>query len=247
MLTNIILATLLVGIIGAVGAYGIVNFFAHEHHKLMFLVSFAAGTMIAVSFFDLLPEALEKNSNLMGLMEFTVIGFLIFLLIEKTFLYYHCHEEDCDTHASKKLIIFGSSVHNFLDGITIAASFMASINVGIFTTLAIIIHEIPHEIGEFGVLMHGGYSKLKALTVNLFTALVAVMGGLAAYYSLNSFKSFIPYVLAFTAGGFIYISATDLLPEIQKSSETRLQIFLHSVIFIVGIVILWLLIKVMAE
>ncbi len=246
MLTNILGATLLVGLIGAIGAYGIVNFFAREHHKLMFLVSFAAGTMIAVSFFDLLPEALAKG-NIMAMMEFAVIGFVVFLLIEKMLLYYHCHDEDCYTHASTKLVIFGSTVHNFLDGVTIAASFMAGTSVGIFTTLAIIIHEIPHEIGEFGVLMHGGYSKLKALLVNLFTALVAVLGGLAAYYALDRFQSLLPYVLAFTAGGFIYISATDLLPEIHSKSETRLQIALHSIIFILGVLLLWFMIKTMAE
>lgn len=247
MLINIIGATLLVGLIGAIGAYGIVNLFAREHSKLMYLVSFAAGTMIAVSFFDLLPEAFSKSNNLMAMMEFTVIGFIAFLLIEKTMLYYHCHDEECYTHASTKLVIFGSTVHNFLDGVTIAASFLAGTSIGIFTTLAIILHEIPHEIGEFGVLMHGGYSKNKALIVNLFTALVAVLGGLLAFFALDRFQSFLPYFLAFTAGGFIYISATDLLPEIHNDSETRLKISLHSFIFIFGILVLWFMIKKISE
>lgn len=247
MLIDIIGATVLVGLIGAIGAYGIVNFFAHEHSKLMFLVSFAAGTMIAVSFFDLLPEAVSKSNELMAMMEFTVIGFVVFLLIEKALLYYHCHDEDCYTHASKKLVIFGSTVHNFLDGVTIAASFLAGPSVGIFTTLAIIVHEIPHEIGEFGVLMHGGYSKIKALAVNLFTAVTAVLGGLAAYYALDRFQAMLPYVLALTAGGFIYISATDLLPEIHNDSQTRLKISLYSFTFILGILVLWLLIKIIGE
>lgn len=249
MLFNIILANFAVGLIGVIGAYGIIHLFTRgeQKSKLMFLVSFAAGALIAVSFFDLLPEAISESGNLMKMMEYFVIGFVLFLLIEKGFSYYHCHDTDCQKHSSSKLIIFGDTVHNFLDGIAIAASFFAGPGLGVFTTLAIIIHEIPQEVGDFGVLVHSGYSKKKALMYNLFSAVAAVLGGVLAFYALNDLKHYIPYILAISAGGFVYISATDLLPELHKDSETRLQISLHSAIFVFGILMLWLLTKTIGE
>ncbi len=247
MLINIILANIVVGLIGVLGAYTVIRFFAKDHHRLMFLVSFAAGSMIAVSFLDLLPEALEASVEPMILMEFLVLGFVLFLLIEKGLIYYHCHEENCSIHHSVKLIIFGDTVHNFLDGVAIAASFLAGWPVGILTTLAIVIHEVPQEIGDVGVLIHAGYSRVKTLLINFFSAVSAVVGGIAAYYALDHFANGIPYFLALTAGGFIYIAAADLLPELQKDKETRSDVILHSITFIIGIFIIWILGKYVGE
>lgn len=247
MLANIIGANLLVSLIGVVGAYGIVHFFAKSRAKIMVLVSFAAGSMIAVSFFDLLPEAMAEHGNTMLMMEYLVLGFIIFLLIEKAFFYYHCHEENCDRHASAKLIIVGDSIHNFLDGVAIAASFLVSPALGMATTLAIIIHEVPQEVGDMGVLVHSGYSKSKAVVFNLLSGVFAVLGGVVGFYYLSRFESFIPYILALTAGGFIYIAAADLLPEVHAESDTRTKISVHSLAVILGILALWLLMKTVAE
>ncbi len=247
MLENIIGANLLVGLIGVVGSYVLIHFFAKNRSKVMLLVSFAAGAMIGVSFFDLLPEAIAEHGNIMLVMEYLVIGFVAFLLIEKAFFYYHCHEENCERHASAKLIIIGDSIHNFLDGIAIAASFLVNPTLGFATTLAIIIHEIPQEFGDMGVLIHAGYSKTKALTFNLVSGMLAVFGGLIGFYYLNRFESFIPYVLALTAGGFIYIAAADLLPEVHAESDTRTKISIHSLAIILGIFVIWLLGKLVAE
>ncbi len=247
MLANIIGANLLVSLIGVIGAYGLINFFIKNRSKIMILVSFAAGSMIAVSFFDLLPEAINEHGNIMLIMEYLVIGFVAFLLIEKAFFYYHCHEENCDRHASVKLVIIGDSIHNFLDGIAIAASFLISPSLGIATTLAIIIHEIPQEFGDMGILVHAGYSKTKALMYNLLSGVFAILGGVLGFYYLSRFEDFIPYILALTAGGFIYIAAADLLPEVHAESDTRKKISIHSLAVMLGIITLWLLGKFVGE
>ena len=247
MILNIVLANIVVGLIGIFGAYSVVRFFAKDHHRLMFLVSFAAGSMIAVAFFDLLPEALAKHGTVALTMEYLVLGFVLFLLIEKGLIYYHCHEENCQVHQSVKLILLGDAVHNFLDGAAIAASFMVSPAVGVLTTVAIIIHEIPQEIGDVSILLHVGYSRAKAILYNMATAGMGIAGGLAAYYAFSYFSASLPYVLALTAGGFIYISATDLLPELQKDSGTRLKVIIHTLTFIIGIAIIWILGKYVGE
>lgn len=247
MLSNIILANAAVSLIGVAGAYSLINFFIKSRSKIMILVSFAAGSMIAVSFFDLLPEAIAEQGNVMLMMEYLVLGFVAFLLFEKALFFYHCHEENCDRHRSVKLIILGDSVHNFLDGVAIAASFLVSPTLGIATTLAIIIHEVPQEVGDIGVLVHAGYSKSKAFAFNLLSGVFAVLGGLVGFYYLNRFESFIPYILALTAGGFIYIADTDLLPEIHAESDTRTKISVHSLAVILGILALWLLMKMAGE
>lgn len=247
MLFNIILANVTVSLIGVAGAYSLINFFVKSHAKIMVLVSFAAGSMIAVSFFDLLPTAIAGHGNIMLMMEFLVLGFVIFLMLEKAFFYYHCHEENCERHTSVKLVMVGDSVHNLLDGVAIAASFLVSPALGLATTLAIIIHEVPQEVGDMGVLVHSGFSNKKALVFNLLSGLFAVFGGVVGFYYLNRFESYIPYILALTAGGFIYIAAADLLPEIHAESDTRIKISIHSFVFILGILVLWTLIKTIGE
>lgn len=247
MLFNIILANVAVSLIGVVGAYSLINFFVKSHSKIMVLVSFAAGSMIAVSFFDLLPTAIAGHGNIMLMMEFLVLGFVIFLMLEKAFFYYHCHEENCERHTSVKLVMVGDSVHNLLDGVAIAASFLVSPALGLATTLAIIIHEVPQEVGDMGVLVHSGFSNTKALVFNLLSGLFAVFGGVVGFYYLHRFETYIPYILALTAGGFIYIAAADLLPEIHAESDTRTKISIHSFVFILGILVLWSLIKTIGE
>ena len=217
----------------------VIKRFAKNKKYLNFCISFAAGAMIAVSFFDLLPEAIAKQSDVMKTMEMFVIGFILFLLLEKSLIYYHCHEENCLIHSSTKLVMLGDTLHNFLDGVAIAASFFAGAGVGFFTTIAIAIHEIPQEVGDFGVLIHGGYSKNKALLFNFFSAAAAISGGIIGYLALNKISVLIPYLLAITAGGFTYVATADLLPEINHQSNTRPKILQHSLIVVLGILIIW--------
>lgn len=244
MLVQIILATAIVGIIGVFGAFFSLRFLIKSPEKLVLSVAFAAGAMICASFLELLPEALELSKNGLwssaAILIFAAFGFLLFYLLERTWLVYHCHEEHCVEHSSAYLIILGDTVHNFLDGLAIAASFLSAPTVGIMTTLAIIAHEIPQEVGDFGVLLHSGFSKAKALSFNLFSAFIGVLGAVGGFYFLQNFQNAVPALLAATAGGFIYIGATDLLPQTHQHAP-RVLMVKRTLAFLFGMILLWLI------
>lgn len=240
MLIYIILFTVLIGLIGVGGAYLFLRLFAKAASRLLLVVSFAAGALLGVSFLELLPEAQEAGGSLDNILLFVLLGFVFFYLLARFLVWHHCHDEHCLAHTSASLIIIGDTAHNFLDGLAIAAAFTVNFSLGLMTSLAIIFHEIPQEIGDFGVLLHSGYSKLRALTVNIFSALVAVLGGIAGFYFLEAFQNFLPYLLAITAGNFIYLGASDLLPQTHQPGR-RSAVFYHASAFVLGILILWLL------
>lgn len=245
MLVQIIFFTILIGLIGVGGAYLSLRIFLKDSSRLLLVVSFAAGALVGVSFLELLPEALEKVSAVKIL--FTcLLGFIAFYLLERSLIWYHCHEEHCERHASATLIIFGDTLHNFLDGLAVAASFLVSAPLGMMTSLAMIFHEIPQEVGDFGVLLHSGYSRAKALIVNLVSAIFCILGGVVGFYFFESFQQALPYLLALTAGNFLYLGAADLLPQTHKV-EKRWAIFSHTAAFLSGIILLWLLGLVMKE
>lgn len=203
---------------------------------LLVLVSFASGTLLGGAFLHLIPEALSTGGENM----FIVIlsGILVFFLLEK-FLWRHCHERDCPVHVFAYLNLLGDGIHNFIDGILIAASFLTSVPLGLATTLAVVSHEIPQEIGDFGILVYGGFSKGRALSYNLLSALVAFVGALLMY----SFSSYLPsssYFLMFAAGSFIYVATTDLIPELHKEHGAA-KSFLQFALLVVGISLMWLL------
>lgn len=202
------------------------------------LVSFAAGSLIGAAFLELIPEAAEKTE--IGLLGPLIIGgiFLIFIF-EKLLHWYHCHDrETCDVHFFSSSVIFGDAIHNFIDGIAIALSFSVSTKLGIATTVAVFFHEVPQEIGDFGVLLHAGYTKTKVLLVNVVTALTTVVGAILGYLLSSRIETYIPQFLAFAAGSFIYIAVSDLLPEIRhrsKGGDWR-----HFLTILGGILIIWL-------
>ena len=135
----------------------------------------------------------------------------------ESFLYwYHCHDRECKVHEFNYLCLMGASIHNFFDGVIIAATYMSGASIGFIATIAIIFHEIPRELGDYGILVFGGFSKWKALFYNFLTAITAFAGALCAYFFLDKFKTYIPYLVSIAAGGFIYISLTDLIPELGK-------------------------------
>jgi zinc and cadmium transporter len=135
--------------------------------------------------------------------------------MERLLHWHHCHEGKCEVHAFSYLILFGDSIHNFIDGLIIAASFLVDINIGFVTTLAVISHELPQELGDFGVLVYGGFERKKALLYNLLSQMTSIIGGIVGFFFLAS-TSFATYLLPFAAGGFIYIGASDLIPELHK-------------------------------
>ncbi len=216
--------------------------------RIPWLVAFAAGAMLSAAFFDLLPEAHQEALSFENVSNFVFLGIVAFFFLERSLLWYHHHGcpagENCQgTKPTAPLIISGDALHNFLDGITIAASFLVSFQLGMVTALAVFFHEIPHEIGNFGVLLDSGMSRKSALVYNALSGLVAFLGAIAAFYFLKSFNTFIPYLVAFAAGNFIYIAAADLIPELHESFKKEIALS-QTVSFIVGIGIILLTIRI---
>jgi len=186
------------------------------------LVGFASGSLIGGAFIHLLPESLEETGQ--TVFYYVIVGIVFFFIMEKFLHWRHCHEEKCPVHTFAYLNLIGDGIHNFIDGMLIAASFILSYDLGAATTLAVIFHEIPQEIGDFGILIYGGFTKRKALAYNFVSALAAVAGALITYY-LAYIQGIEHFLVPFAAGGFIYIAATDLMPELHKKSQAAESIF----------------------
>lgn len=237
VLIQILIAIIIVSLISIIGIFIFMNKKLMDR-TLFFLVSFAAGTMLGAAFLDLLPEALESGFK-ESIPIFILIGILSFFVLEK-FLHWHHHHtghEHEEVHAFTYLNLVGDGIHNFMDGAIIAISFMSSTQLGIVTTIAIIAHEIPQEIGDFGVLIYGGFSKMKALIFNFLSALTAIIGALVAYYYSSHFENSSIYISAFAIGGFVYIAGTDLIPEIQKETNLK-KSFMQLVLMLAGILMI---------
>jgi zinc and cadmium transporter len=200
-------------------------------HLLPHLISFATGALLGGAFIALLPHALTSAGQTDAhTITFTVLlGVLGFFLLEKTVLWRHCHAEDCEAHvpgesshqqhAAGSLILIGDGLHNFVDGVLIAAAFMTDIHLGVVTSIAVAAHEIPQEVGDFAVLLHSGFSREKALFYNLLSSLTTIIGGILAYYSLSGIEGILPYILAIAAASFIYIAVADLIPGLHKQVQ----------------------------
>lgn len=233
ILVWIILAAFINGLVALAGA---LSFLLNRHllkRITAILIAFSAGTLLGGGFLHLLPEALEKLSVMAAFLIF-IFGFSLFFLVEKFLHWHHCHKEDKNCpHPFTYLILWGDGVHNFLDGLAIAASFLVDVRFGIITTLIIISHELPQEICDFAVLIHGGMEGKKALIYNFISQLVSIIGGIVGFY-LASVSDFKFYLLPFAAGGFIYIAASDLIPEIKKEGHLD-RVALTYLIFLLGI------------
>jgi len=191
-------------------------------HKILFcLIGFSAGALIGTAFLHILPESLENNKS-STVFSYLISGIIIFFLMERYLHWRHCHEHGtCKTHAFTYLNLVGDGFHNFIDGMVIAAGFVVSLKLGLVTTLAIILHEIPQELGDFAVLVYGGFTKKKALLFNFASALMAMIGAVAGYFLTDLGRSFSNFILPFTAGGFIYIATSDLIPELHKENDLK--------------------------
>jgi zinc and cadmium transporter len=179
-----------------------------------------------------MPEAIEAIGT-SAAFRYLLVGFTVFFLIEKLLHWHHCHEGPCEVHAFTYLILFGDGIHNFIDGLIIAASFLVDIPFGIVTTLLIIGHELPQELGDFGVLLHGGFSARKALAFNFLSQMTAVAGGIAGFL-ISGAAGFTTLLLPFAAGGFVYIAASDLVPELHKEKRLGKSMF-YFAFFLIGI------------
>lgn len=195
--------------------------------KYVFIfISIAVGALLGDALIHLIPEALENSANATLTSVLIIVGVLIFFVVEK-FLHWHHHEDDTEKnhiHPVGKLILFSDGIHNFVDGMIIAASFMVSVPVGLATTLAVILHEIPQEVGDFAVLLHSGYTKSQALWFNFLSALTSVLGAVFLFTIGGMTESVTAWFVPIAAGGFIYIAVADLIPELHKTKEVRYSI-----------------------
>ena len=208
------------------------------------LVSYSIGALLGASFLEVLPHAFEASSSAEVAARNVLGGLLLFFVLEKLVLWRHCHEEHCEGHEpqighghshghshahahgadqgrSGMLIIIGDTFHNFVDGVLIAAAFLQNIELGIVTSLAIIAHEIPQEVGDFFILLHSGYTRAQALTFNLMSTLATVVGGLLAYFALSAVQGAVPLFLALAAASMIYVAVADLIPGLHKRHELK--------------------------
>lgn len=209
---------------------------------LLFLVSFSAGALLGDVFLHLLPELTENPDGVSVSGFYILLGILVFLLLEKFICWRHCHVPTSQHHLHPVGVnnLAGDALHNFIDGMIIAGAFLVSWPVGLATSLAVILHEIPQEIGDFGVLLHAGFSKGKALFFNFISALFAFGGAALVLFLGAGSDNFINFVVALTAGGFIYIACADLIPEIHKECRPK-HSFLQLAAFLAGIGIMSLL------
>ena len=212
---------------------------------LVFLISFSAGALFGDVFYHILPEISEKAGFTTTIATSTLTGIITFFILEK-FLHWHhshtaqgrnhTHDEEC-IQPYAKMNIVGDGLHNLIDGVIIAGSYMASIPLGIATTIAVILHEIPQEFGDFGVLLHGGYTKKKALALNFLSALTALLGAIITLSIGIREEQLTTIIIPFTAGGFLYIAGSDLLPELQKEKEI-IKTIIQFIAIIAGIVVM---------
>ena len=237
VILNIIVATLLVSLISFIGVFTLSLKEKLLNKIILVLVALSAGALMGGAFLHLIPEAVEgAGQHVDEVFVFILIGFVLFLLVEKVLHCRHCHKGHCDIHTFAHMNLFGDAIHNFIDGLIIAAAFVTNFGLGVVTTIAVALHEIPQEIGDFGVLLHGGFKKAKALLLNFIIALTALLGGIIGFFIAS--EKVIEFLLPFAAGGFIYIAASDLIPEIRKAASLKKGL-LYFVVFVIGILIMY--------
>jgi len=235
VLAYALISTFLVSLISLVGIITLAIKDKFLQGILFCLIGFSAGALIGGAFLHILPEALERNNSI-AVFYYLILGIILFFLLERYLHWRHCHEEGaCKTHAFTYLTLVGDGFHNLIDGMVIAASFMVSTKLGLVTTLAIILHEIPQELSDFAVLVYGGFTKKKALLFNFASALMAMIGAVAGFFLTSLSVNFSNFILPLTAGGFIYIATSDLIPEIHKESNQR-RATLAFIAFLFGII-----------
>jgi zinc and cadmium transporter len=234
-----------VSLISLIGIFTIAVNEARLKRILIFLVSFAVGALFGDVFIHILPD-IYGQAGAGHMVSFGIVsGIILFFILEKFIYWRHCHSGACDIHGVEHFVwlnLFGDGLHNFIDGIIIGASYLVSVPLGLATTLAVVLHEIPQEIGDFGILVGGGLSRWKALGLNFLCASVAIAGTILALIVGPNIKDFTLYVMPLTAGGFIYIAGSDLIPELHKEVKfSRSLLQLASVILGVGVMALLLL------
>lgn len=227
-------SVVIVSLISLIGAFTLSMNAERLRAGLFVLVALAVGALLGDAFIHLIPEAFETTTD-PAMLSLAIIGGILFFFVIEKVLHWHHHQGieliEPVIHPVGRIVLFSDSVHNFIDGLIVGLAYTVSIEVGIATTIAVILHEIPQEIGDFGVLLHAGYSKAKALWFNFLSALFAVLGATVALVLGDVAESFTLFLLPIAAGGFIYIALSDLIPELHKMKTAR-----HSVIQLAAII-----------
>lgn len=238
VLLPILLAVILVSLISLVGATLFFLRIKTVEKAIFPLVAFASGSLLGAAFLNLLPEALDQIS---GTTVFPIVlfGIVIFFVLERMLYWHHCHNGICEVHPFTYLNLIGDGTHNFVDGMIIAASFLLSMPLGMVTTVAVILHEVPQELGDFGILLYGGFSRKKAISFNFLSAITAIVGALIAFFYLDMLN-LSPLLIAFAAGGFIYLACVDLLPRLHGEVNMRKSVF-QLLLFLGGIAVIQIL------
>jgi zinc and cadmium transporter len=245
---NIILATVVVSLFSLAGIYALSLKEKTLHKILLVLVAFSAGSILGAAYFDLLPEAIEFFEQESVVFIYITLGFVSFFFLERFIYWYHGHPHEADisaeladraaTKSFAYLNLIGDGIHNFVDGMVIAASFLIGFSVGLATTVAVILHELPQEMGDYGILVYAGFKRGKAMLLNFVVALIVVLGGISAVFFIETIEALSGLLIALAAGGFIYLAASELIPELhgEKSfKKSAVQFF----VFILGIVLIW--------
>ena len=238
-----LLSVFLVSLISFIGVFALSIKIERLRKVLIYLISFSAGALFGDAFIHLLPEISEEFGFGLNVSGYLLLGIGSFFVLEKVIHWRHCHGEFLEkgherVHPFVYTNLVGDGLHNFLDGVIIASSYIVSIPVGVATTIAVILHEIPQEIGDFGVLIHGGFSRGKALLLNFASALAAVLGVVAVFLLQGEIENIELILVPIAAGGFIYIAGSDLIPELHKHSGEIGQSLLQLLAFVAGILVM---------
>lgn len=234
---NTLISVIIVSLISLVGISTLALQKELLNKILFYLVSFSVGALLGDVFIHIIPEIAEEGgAAAMGI--YILIGIIGFFILERFVLWHQSHAEHTEqVHSVVYLTIFGDALHNFLDGMAIAASFLVSPALGIATSIAVIFHEIPQEIGQFAILIHGGWSTKKALLYNFVSALTAILGAIVVLLLATNIEGITMPLLAISAASFIYIALSDLIPELHRESGAKKSV-IQLVWMIVGILVM---------
>lgn len=235
VLVQIVIATFVISLVAFVGILTLLLKEEWLNKILLVLVALSSGALLGGAFLHLIPESVTELGANITVFLVIILGFCLFFILEQFLHWRHQHRKEFTAKPFTYLILVSDSVHNFVDGLVIAASFLAGFSMGIATTLAVALHEVPQELGDFGALIYGGFSKFRAITFNYISALTAIAGGIIGYFTSSIVSNnIIVYLLPFAAGNFIYIAAADLIPEIKHAVSFRRSL-VHFCVFIIGI------------
>lgn len=241
--TYTLIAVLIVSLLSLVGVITLAIKKDVLKKILLVMVAFSAGALIGDAVLHLLPHAIEETGEMTLATSVSFLsGILLFFVLEKFLRWRHCHDVECDAHPKHlgTMNLVGDGVHNFIDGVLIGTSFLVSIPLGIATTVAVIAHEIPQELGDFGVLLHSGFKAKTAVLYNLFSAAFAIVGAVVALLVGEALEEFVHFIIPLTAGGFIYIALSGLVPELHKENKTYKSL-IQLIALVFGILVMYLL------